>query len=148
MKYLHLNIVSKDAIKLADFYINVFDCAVRSKGHMVGDWLDKGTGLMNAEINSIELCLPGYPEKYPYFEIFQYLKIEGESNIKTSDTLGFTHISFEVDDVEVTLKKAIQHGAKPYGEVAVKEFKGGILTFVYVKDPDGNIVEIENWKAK
>lgn len=147
MKYLHTNIVTKNIDKLSKFYIDVFDCKVKSKGHMKGEWLDKAVNLKDAEINSIELTLPGYSEGYPYLEIFSYSDLI-EGGTKSSNTTGYTHLSFEVEDVGSIYDKAILNGAFKYGELIKKEFKSGTLTFVYIKDPDGNIIEIENWTAK
>ena len=33
------------------------------------------------------------------------------------------------------------------GEIVVKEIPdAGIVTFVYAKDPEGNFIELQNWK--
>src|SRR3972149_415153 len=128
MKYLHTNIVSKDAKKLANFYINVFECKQRSEGHMSGEWLDKAINLTNADISSIELTLPGYFERYPYIEIFQYSEMVESNNDTASNLVGFAHLSFEVDDVKLIMEKAIQYGASKHGDLTKKEFKSGILT--------------------
>jgi len=51
-----------------------------------------------------------------------------------------------VDDVNKTFAKALEHGGQTLGEVTQKEIpKLGILTLVYFKDPEGNIVEIQSW---
>ncbi|MEI7578998.1 MAG: VOC family protein [bacterium] len=34
------------------------------------------------------------------------------------------------------------------GEIVTKEFKSGTLCFSYIKDPEGNIIEIQSWKSK
>lgn len=147
MRYLHTNIVTKDLNRLTKFYIDVFDCKIRSKGHIKGEWLDKAVNLKDAEITSVELALPGFSETYPYLEIFSY-NDSIQEGAKSSNTTGFSHLSFEVEDVRSIYDKAILNGALKYGELTKKEFKSGTLTFVYIKDPDGNIIEIENWTAK
>jgi catechol 2,3-dioxygenase-like lactoylglutathione lyase family enzyme len=114
---------------------------------MWGEWLDRAVNLKNAEINSIELTLPGYDEGYPYLEIFSYSDITLRESW-SSNTTGYSHLSFEVEDVDLIYNKAILNGAQKYGELTKKEFKSGTLTFVYIKDPDGNIIEIENWTEK
>ena len=59
---------------------------------------------------------------------------------------GFTHIAFEVDDVDLTLNQALKGGGQLLGDVTEKTVDGiGDLKFVYFRDPEGNIVEIQSW---
>ncbi|RTZ95266.1 MAG: VOC family protein, partial [Deltaproteobacteria bacterium] len=59
---------------------------------------------------------------------------------------GFTHIAFEVDDVGQTFKAAMENGGQVLGKVTEKKVAGvGLLRFVYFRDPEGNIVEIQSW---
>ena len=62
---------------------------------------------------------------------------------------GFTHIAFEVDDVGAILNKALSNCGELLGEVTEREIEGvGMLQFVYFRDPEGNIVEIQSWRKK
>jgi predicted enzyme related to lactoylglutathione lyase len=57
-----------------------------------------------------------------------------------------THIAFEVLNVDHTLEKAIKNGGQLLGKVTEKSVDGvGNLKFVYFRDPEGNIVEIQSW---
>jgi len=42
----------------------------------------------------------------------------------------------------------LQNRGRKLGELAIKEFKSGTLTFIYVTDPEGNIIEIQSWRSK
>jgi catechol 2,3-dioxygenase-like lactoylglutathione lyase family enzyme len=60
---------------------------------------------------------------------------------------GFTHIAFEVDDVEITFAKALKNDGEKLGEIIEKEIKNvGVIKFTYLRDPEGNIIEIQSWK--
>ena len=60
--------------------------------------------------------------------------------------VGLTHIAFEVDDVEQTLNKAIKNGGQILGNVTERTIDGvGELKFVYFREPEGNIIEIQSW---
>ena len=62
---------------------------------------------------------------------------------------GFTHIAFEVDDVDKTLGEALKNGAANLGQVTEKIIEGiGTLKFVYFRDPEQNIIEIQSWVEK
>ena len=61
---------------------------------------------------------------------------------------GFGHIAFSVDDIESTLEKMVSNGGAKLGEIVHKEFKSGTLHFTYATDPEGNVVELQNWESK
>jgi hypothetical protein len=43
----------------------------------------------------------------------------------------------------------LDHGGGVLGKIAVKEIPGaGTVTFVYAKDPEGNVVELQNWQKE
>lgn len=147
MRYAHTNIVAKDWKKLSIFYINVFDCIKKPpERKLSGSWLDKGTGLFDASLEGIHLLLPGHGENGPTLEIFSY-KDTHETEPIMANYKGFTHIAFEVDDVGETLNKAMENGGEILGEITEKQVEGvGLLKFVYFRDPEGNIVEIQSWE--
>ena len=44
------------------------------------------------------------------------------------------------------LSKLREHGGAALGEIVSIEIDGlGTLTFVYATDPEGNVIEIQNW---
>lgn len=148
VKYVHTNIISKDWKALANFYIEVFECRpALPETKLSGEWLEKGTGVKNAELKGQHLLLPGHGDKGPTLEIFEYTEML-EKPEPAANRKGFGHIAFHVDDVEASLALLIEHGGKKTGEVVNQEYKTGFLIFVYAEDPEGNIVEIQNWKAK
>lgn len=149
MKYAHTNIICNDIEKISQFYINVFGCEqIGKESTMQGDWLDKGTGLMNARAKSVILQLPGYDTKGPALEIFEYENTEDSEREPNANSKGFGHIAFSVDNVEEVLTKVLENDGAKKGELVKKEFNGGTLTYIYVTDTEGNIIEIQNWKAK
>jgi len=147
IKYAHTNIITDDWRKLADFYINVFNCkALYPERDIKGEWIERATGIDAAHITGVHLALPGYEENLPTLEIFQYDK--NETNLKSlPNRKGFGHIAFQVDSVQEVLDKVLLHGGSQVGEVVENEIKnkGGII-FVYVRDIDGNIIELQYWK--
>jgi catechol 2,3-dioxygenase-like lactoylglutathione lyase family enzyme len=147
MRYAHTNIAARNWKKLSDFYINVFDCVVKPpERKLSGDWLDKATGLSQAELEGVHILLPGHGENGPTLEIFSY-KDTYEGRPVMANYTGFTHIAFEVDDVEKIFSDALKNGAAKLGEIAEKDIDGiGLLKFVYFRDPEGNIIEIQSWK--
>ncbi|WP_261134465.1 VOC family protein [Bacillus sp. Marseille-Q3570] len=146
IKYVHTNIVAKDWSRLAMFYIEVFDCKpVYHERDLSGAWIDQVTNIDDVRIKGIHLSLPGY-EEGPTLEIFQYEPENLKSDITHINKQGYTHIAFQVDDVERVLEKLLEHGGKKYGGLVKKKYDSiGTLTVIYAEDPEGNIIEIQKW---
>ncbi len=145
-KYKHTNIVARDWEGLARFYEDVFACErVPPERHLSGAWLDKGTGVPNAEFSGVHLRLPGCGAEAPTLEIYQYSVNEGKPP-PAANREGFGHIAFEVDDVAAGLAEILVHGGRALGEVTAHDVSGvGTLTFVYATDSEGNIIELQHW---
>jgi len=147
MRYAHTNIAARDWKKLSDFYMNVFDCTIKPPVRKLsGDWLDQATGLSEAELEGVHLLLPGHGDSGPTLEIFSY-KNTHECEPVMANYIGFTHIAFEVENVEKIFNDALKSGASKLGEITEKIIDGiGMLKFVYFRDPEGNIIEIQSWE--
>ena len=149
MKFVHTNIISTDWKTLVDFYIKTFDCKlIPPVRKQFGAWLDQGTGVKNAQLEGAHLLLPGHSEYGPTLEIYQYSNIESSTNSKPN-TKGFGHIAFEVDSVELVLEKLIRNGGSAQGSITKREIEEvGEITFVYARDPEGNLIELQSWKKQ
>lgn len=146
MKYVHTNIVTTDWKSLSDFYIKTFQCSIVPPiRNQKGEWLDKGTGVQHAHLSGVHLRLPGYGDSGPTLEIYQYAEIDQMREIDPN-TRGFGHIAFEVDNVQHVADAVVKNGGRLNGEVTIRKIDGvGEITFVYARDPDGNIIELQHW---
>ncbi len=147
IQFAHTNIITDDWKKLAGFYIAVFDCKpLFPERDLKGNWLDQLTGIKNTHLTGIHLALPGYEGDLPTLEIFQY-----DSSVPnifpSANGKGFGHIAFKVDDVEGILKRLLTNGGTQIGVLVTTDVpNAGILTAVYARDIDGNIIEIQHWE--
>lgn len=146
MKYVHTNLIAKDWKKLADFYINVFDCQPKPPArNQQGTWLSEGTGVKNAHLFGMHLTLPGYGPNGPTLEIYQYSDVKDNDEMAPNQ-MGFGHLAFEVSEVGETLDKMIKFGGKIQGNVVKRLIDDlGTITFVYARDPEGNLIELQHW---
>lgn len=147
MRYTHTNIVSTDWKTLVDFYVNIFECKIKPPiRKQSGKWLDEGIGLKNAHLEGAHLLLPGHGENGPTLEIYQYKNID-EQEVVAPNKRGYGHIAFEVEDVEEVLEHIIKGGGSKSGKITKKIIEGvGEITFIYARDPEGNLVELQSWK--
>jgi len=145
-KYRHTNIVAKDWRKLAGFYQRVFSCEpVPPERAAVGEWVERCTGVPGAEVSGLHLRLPGYGDDGPTLEIFQYNNAEQRFTTAINRP-GLAHLAFEVDDVEAARDEVIAAGGRCIGELVTVEIRdAGTITFLYMTDPEGNIIELQKW---
>ncbi len=143
--YKHTNIIASDWEVLSRFYQEVFGCTpVPPSRDLSGDWLETGTGVKGAQVKGIHLRLPGHGNHGPTLEIFQY----SENLVKSTPAAnreGYGHIAFEVNDVQQALQKVLQHRGSRVGEIVKTEVDNRRITFVYLADPEGNIIELQAW---
>jgi predicted enzyme related to lactoylglutathione lyase len=149
MKYAHTNIIAKDWKKLSLFYQKVFECVpLPPERDLSGEWLERLTGIEGVHIVGEHLKLPNYEGDSPTLEIFSYNEANTD-NPKSLNGAGLSHLAFEVDDVAETLNKVVANGGSPIGEIVSKEYSGiGIATFVYCRDIEGNIIELQSWEKR
>jgi len=145
-KYSHTNLIARNWQELAKFYQQLFGCTpVPPERDFQGKNLDAGTGIPGAHIWGMHLRLPGYGNDGPTLEIFNYniLKDREETAV---NRIGFGHIAFSVDDVLAARQAVLQAGGKSIGEIVTLEIlTGARVTWCYVTDPEGNIIEIQSW---
>lgn len=146
VRYAHTNLVAEDWQALVAFYVEVFSCRpVSSERNHHGPSIDALTGIPGARIRGRHLLLPGHGENGPTLEIFSY-----DKNLKRPPTAlnrpGLAHLAFEVEDVEATRRKILDHGGREVGKQVALDISGaGQLTLIYMIDPEGNIIELQHW---
>ena len=146
-KYVHTNIVARDWRKLANFYVDVFGCTpLLPERNYSGSWLNELTGLQGeVRIRGVHLQLPGYDSDGPTLEIFEYEPQPARPDTGVNQP-GFAHIAFHVDNVEEARTQVRHHGGSDLGTIQTRQVPGaGHVILIYMTDPEGNIIELQNW---
>jgi predicted enzyme related to lactoylglutathione lyase len=145
-RYTHTNLIAHDWRRLAAFYQQVFGCVpVPPERHLNGAWLAAATGVAQAEIHGQHLRLPGHGETGPTLEIFEYNQLTAGS-VPSVNRPGLAHLAFAVEDVEAMRAVVLAAGGGAVGEVVTTDIpEAGRITFAYVSDPEGNVVELQRW---
>lgn len=145
-RYAHTNLIAHDWQRLADFYAEVFGCRpVGPERDQSGEWLDCATGVEDAHLRGQHLLLPGHGSSGPTLEIYTYTDTVDQST-PVANRAGYGHLAFEVDDVDATLDDVLTRGGQRLGTVSENNVPGvGDLRVVYVRDPEGNIIELQSW---
>jgi catechol 2,3-dioxygenase-like lactoylglutathione lyase family enzyme len=145
-RYVHTNLVARDWRRLSGFYERVFGCEPAGpERDLCGPWLDRGTGVENARIRGVHLRLPGHGRDGPTLEIFAY-ESEEDAPVAAANRPGYGHIAFAVDDVEAARRAVLDAGGSDVGKVVSADIPdAGSLQFIYVADPEGNLIELQRW---
>lgn len=145
-RYAHTNIIAQDWAALAAFYTEVFGCVlVPPQRDQSGDWLSRGSAVPDAHLQGVHLRLPGHGDEGPTLEIYSYKQMLDKPPA-AANRKGLGHLAFEVDNVPNYLARLEAAGGSALGEVVVRPVEGvGVLTFVYARDPEDNIVELQSW---
>ncbi len=145
-KYVHTNLIARDWQMVANFYRQIFGCVpVPPERDFHGEKLEAGTGIPGAHLRGAHLRLPGYDEGGPTLEIFNYTSLEDRPKPAVNRP-GFGHIAFSVEDVAAAQKAVLQAGGGAVGEIVTMQVATGAkVTWCYVTDPEGNLIELQSW---
>jgi predicted enzyme related to lactoylglutathione lyase len=145
-KYVHTNIMAHDWQALAKFYQDVFGCVpVPPMRDFKGEALERATNIPNAAFQGMHLRLPGFGDNGPTLEIFQYSTMPARAETLVNRP-GFGHIAFLVEDVAKAQKAVLEAGGEDIGDIiTLQTADGRKVTFVYMTDPEGNILELQSW---
>lgn len=145
-RFVHVNLVARDWRRLARFYEQVFGCTpVPPERDLQGPWLERATGLPGARIRGQHLRLPGWGDGGPTLEIFQYQPVLERAGTAVHRP-GLGHLAFAVEDVAAARQAVLEAGGGEVGALTTVPVAGaGTITFMYLTDPEGNILELQRW---
>ena len=145
-RYVHTNLIARDWRALAAWYELLFGCVpVPPERSYSGPELEAGTGVPGSTMAGVHLRLPGQGDDGPTLEIYGYsLLADGPS--PRVNRPGFGHLAFEVPSVAAARDEVLAAGGSAVaGIVTLTTATGRRVTWCYVTDPEGNIVELQSW---
>jgi catechol 2,3-dioxygenase-like lactoylglutathione lyase family enzyme len=145
-RYVHTNLIASDWRRLVSFYESVFGCvAVPPERHYWGPVLEAGTGIAGAAIRGVHLRMPGLGSEGPTLEIFTYSPL-AEGSAPVVNRPGYGHVAFAVPSVAEARAEVLAAGGSAVGEVVTLTASNGAqVTWCYVRDPEGNVIELQTW---
>ena len=143
----HIAIVVNDLEMMIEFYTQFLDFKIKRRYFINGEEFQKGIGIPNASANGAHLSIPNCDVD------LELLEFSGQTSKNTDfllpDVYGFRHIAFAVNDLSECYNQLKSKGAKFISEPVMikipKELAG--IQFVYLKDPEGNIIELSQLPA-
>jgi glyoxylase I family protein len=147
VRYVHTNLIARDWRPLARFYQELFGCLpVPPERDLSGPEMETGTGVAAARLRGMHLRLPGVGPDGPTLEIFEYAEPAPDVP-RVANRPGFAHIAFAVDSVAEAREQVLSRGGSPVGEIVTVAVSSMVyVTWCYVRDPEGNIIELQATK--
>jgi YD repeat-containing protein len=147
-RFGHVNLIARDWRRLASFYERVLGCTpVPPERNLHGEDVAAATGVPGAAFRGMHLRLPGGGPDGPTLEIFEYEpSLPGQAT--AANRPGFGHICFAVPDISAAQAAVLGNGGDAVGDpITTRTTDGRQVTWVYMTDPEGNIIELQRWSA-
>ena len=147
----HINIVVNDLETMSRFYTQLLGLKLTKSVTISGEWIDNVVGLTNTHGEVIYLDLPTGPR----IELIRYNSPIGANppGLDQSNTRGIRHLAFRVNDINEIVARLRQADVKFLSEVqqvpdSQVTYAGGVRKrLVYFHDPEGNLLELCEYKA-
>ena len=145
-RFGHVNLIARDWRSLAAFYVDLFGCVlVPPERDYSGADLERGTAVPGATLRGAHLRLPGHGSDGPTLEIYQFGSMPDRLPPLVNRP-GFGHIAFAVPSVAEARAAVLAAGGGEVGDIVTLETADGrLVTWTYVTDPEGNIIELQSW---
>jgi catechol 2,3-dioxygenase-like lactoylglutathione lyase family enzyme len=148
----HINIVVRELDRMVDFYTRVLRLRETKRVTISGKWIDETVGLADVLGDVVYLDL----ETGPRIELIYYHRPAGLElrGLDRANTPGFRHIAFRVDNIDATVAKLRASHTKFFSDIqqvpdTQVTYAGGVRKrLIYFQDPEGNLLELCEYKAK
>ena len=120
------------------FFRDALGFEVTSKGPRSPSLIQAITGVDGAEVLIAYVRGPGHS-----IELIEYIEPETRSSVRPRpcDT-GFSHIAYDVDNIDAAIQAARDHSVEPIGPVvAIDQGPNRGSRVAYLRDPDGITIE-------
>jgi glyoxylase I family protein len=136
----HTGLTVSDLEQSLEFWRDAMGMEVIFQQEVVGSYLEAIVGEPGAHVRMAHLAFGG---EGPRIELFQYLAPSGGQHRSRPADQGFAHVCVACDDFEERLERLSAAGATPFSEpvkINAGVNRGG--RSVYLRDPDGHVVEL------
>ncbi|MCB1397976.1 MAG: VOC family protein [Rhodobacter sp.] len=141
MRLLHISMTARDAAALSGFYCKALGFVERRPAtRLVGAAVSRGNGLPGVGLTAIWLCLPDDPG--PFLEIMEFDRTV-ERSLPAVNEPGYAHLAFAVPDLSQAIARILKCGGSSQGEVTDLGSPGRPHRIIYMRDPEGNLLELE-----
>lgn len=140
MRFDQVKFLARDIEALSAFYREALQCVTVVPEQTTDGAVARAVGVPDAEVTLSILRLPGRGDRGPVLELYS---VTGYVPDDWDLRPGQGQLAFEVDDLEASVGKVVAAGGSTLGEVIEWQGPSGTTArFVYLRDPEGNIVDL------
>ena len=133
----HTSFTVSDLDRSLAFFRDALGFEVTSKGPRSPSLIQAITGVEGAEVLIAYVRGPGHS-----IELIQYIEPETRGVRPRPCDTGFSHIAYDVDNIDAAIKAARDHSVEPIGPVvAIDQGPNRGSRVAYLRDPDGITIE-------
>ena len=134
----HTSFTVSDIDRSLAFFRDALGFEVTSKGPRSPSLIQAITGVEGAEVLIAYVRGPGHS-----IELIEYIKPETRNSVRPQPcATGFSHIAYDVDDIDAAIAAAVSHDVKPIGVVTtIDQGPNRGSRVAYLRDPDGIAIE-------
>ena len=136
----HTGLTVSDLERSLHFWRDAMGMEVLFQQEKAGGYLEAIVREPGAHVRMAHLAFGG---EGPRIELFQYLVPHGGQHHLRPADLGFAHVCVACEDLDERMKRLVAAGGVPFSEPVVIDTgvnRGG--RGVYLRDPDGHVVEL------
>lgn len=141
MSILHISLTARDAPALARFYREALGFTERRRPtRLTGAKVWRGNGLPGVDLTAWWLDPPG--ARGAFLEILAY-DVTLSRPLSGVNEPGFGHLALAVPDLDAAVEQVLRHGGSRQGEVTDFGTPETPCRLIYLRDPEGNLLELE-----
>jgi len=131
----NVGIVVEDLAGAIDFFREL-GLALEGRATIEGEWAGRVTGLGNQHV---EIAMMRTPDGHSRLELSRFLApaVVADHRNAPVNALGYLRVMFTVDDIDETLERLRNRGARLVGEVV--EYKDA-YRLCYIRGPEGLLI--------
>jgi catechol 2,3-dioxygenase-like lactoylglutathione lyase family enzyme len=136
----HTGLTVSDLERSLHFWRDAMGMEVLFQQEKAGGYLEAIVREPGAHVRMAHLAFGG---EGPRIELFQYLAPSGGQHLSRPADQGFAHVCVACEDLDERMKRLVDAGGTPFSEPVVIDTgvnRGG--RGVYLRDPDGHVVEL------
>jgi catechol 2,3-dioxygenase-like lactoylglutathione lyase family enzyme len=137
---VHTGFTVRDLDRSLAFYRDVLGMEVVFTQEKRGGYLAEIVGYRDAHVRMAHLQFPGGGHRV---ELFEYVHPAPQGEPSEPRDVGITHVCLAVDDIDALFERVVAAGAEPISQPVLVDTGANVGgRGVYVRDPDGTLLEL------